>query len=129
MNWDSSYELGLEIIDEQHQFLFERIGLIESAVAIGAPPAFVEAIISDLEKYSIDHFATEQALFVEYRYPDAETHCRQHQHFAATILEARKQLENDGQLDGEALLGYLREWFSKHILESDFAYGRFLKNR
>ncbi len=74
MNWDSNYELGIAEIDAQHQFLFERIRMIESAVAIGGGADFVRSVIADLEHYSAVHFAAEEALFARYHYPDSEAH-------------------------------------------------------
>ncbi len=129
MNWDSNYELGIAEIDAQHQFLFERIRMIESAVAIGGGADFVRSVIADLEHYSEVHFAAEEALFARYHYPDSEAHRLEHQRFIAAIAQIKKGLNSDVARVGDELLGYLREWFSRHILGSDFAYGDFLKNR
>ena len=73
IEWGEGYRIGIERIDSQHQNLVDSVNSFH-AHRDHADQAEVADFIATLESYARDHFATEEALFEERRYPAADAH-------------------------------------------------------
>ena len=65
--WSPEYELGIEVIDHQHQRIIEYINQIYDARRRAAAQDSLAAILPNLVDYTLSHFAFEEALLEEVR--------------------------------------------------------------
>ena len=72
--WSNDYALGLAEIDEQHKFLFHLIDDIWRAVASKADRDATMKVIAELERYTVTHFAAEEAFMREQLYSRYQEH-------------------------------------------------------
>jgi hemerythrin-like metal-binding protein len=120
--WDESLSVGVKKIDKQHQELVKIINcLVENEDAAGHSEPIAH-VLDRMTKYAVYHFETEEALMVEYGYPDCESHREAHTQFkmktAKFCLDALQRKET---LPDE-LLSFLRDWLAHHILQEDMKY-------
>ena len=120
--WDESLSVGIKKMDKQHQELVKIINcLVENEDASGRSEPIAQ-VLDRMTQYAVYHFETEEALMLEYGYPDYESQRDDHTQFkiktAKFCLDA---LQGKETLPDE-LLSYLRDWLTHHILKADMKY-------
>lgn len=127
--WDESLSVGIQKIDKQHQELVKIINcLVENEDASGHSEPIAQ-VLDRMTKYAVYHFETEEALMLEYNYPEYESHRDDHAQFkmktAKFCLDALQRKET---LPDE-LLSFLRDWLTHHILQADMKYKPYFLER
>lgn len=119
--WSSRYETGIEVIDNQHKELLEKINSVYSSVRSGNKKVDQEDVISFISKYVVEHFALEEELMKECSYPGYEEHLQIHKKFT---LDFEKILNNynNGLLNPVSLISFLFDFFINHIEVDDANY-------
>lgn len=122
--WDGSLKVGVELVDAQHQYLFEIINAMQAKLARGdAASALVEGLDS-MRTYARFHFEAEERLLAEHGYPDLGPHRKAHQEFLGEV-ERLAAGEPSGAKACQAL-GYLLTWLVGHIQSVDGRFAPFL---
>jgi len=109
------YKLGIDIIDEQHQKIFDLIEKLCKNIDENG----LEIIINELKEYSIYHFDTEEKYFNNINFKLAVEHTQLHNIFIETI---DYYYENFEKLNKKKLYTFLQTWIKKHILIEDKKY-------
>ena len=120
--WKDSYSVGVKRIDEQHKKLILIINKLYESFVDQTTGQKLKEIINDLVEYTQYHFKTEEELFLESSYPDAENHIQQHQEFIRKISKFKSDLEDGKTSLTFQLMNFLRNWLMNHIAISDQAY-------
>ena len=124
--WEDSYSVNKGIVDTQHKTLVSMVNELHQAMAGGTGKDKLGKILSNLIHYTQGHFATEERLMQSHAYPDFLAHKAEHEHLTGTVMDfQRRFLLNEVGLTTE-VMGFLKEWLSKHILSSDKKYSPFL---
>lgn len=119
--WDDKYKVGVEVVDSQHKQLFDLINELYKAFNEGHAQERITKVMDGLVKYTGYHFREEEALMEQAGYPDLEAHKEKHRKLVAQVMNYQRQL-NEGELDDGALLKFLKEWLSNHIMGVDKFY-------
>ena len=119
VNWDRSMSVGVVKIDLQHQRLLAMFNTLSRAMTEGRGRDELGELLHGLAGYALTHFATEEQLMLEIRYPALPQHRARHQEFKSRILEFSERLKGGDVLLTSAVLLYLRGWITGHILEED----------
>jgi len=108
------YKLGIDIIDRQHEKIFELINRCDES-------SFEElmVIIKELKDYSEYHFETEENYFDDLNFKFSEEHKRLHENFSITI---DYYFKNPKKLKKEKIYSFLKSWIKNHILVEDKKY-------
>ncbi|GLS24585.1 bacteriohemerythrin [Marinibactrum halimedae] len=123
LQWSSELELGIPVIDSQHQRIVEYINSVEQA---NHDQEKMRIILNELIDYTISHFAFEESLMEEAGYTFAKAHKKVHQLFTrrvetfTTRLDAGEDITND-------LLIVLKSWLVNHIKRDDKDYSDIVK--
>jgi len=82
-----------------------------------------------MTQYAHYHFETEEALMLEYEYPEYESHRDDHTDFkiktakfCLDALQRKETLPDD-------VITYLRHWLTHHILRTDMKYKPYFRQR
>ncbi|MCK9380797.1 MAG: bacteriohemerythrin [Sulfuritalea sp.] len=135
MKWDSSFAIGIEAIDNQHEKIFEHLLAIENSVTKRDPWHILRFFLTQMSDYMKFHLAVEEALLEIIRYPDYAEHCVEHARLMEQIAELQDQLEKAGSgrapvgqpLPAENLVDFFEDWFVRHVLSSDREYAAYVK--
>jgi hemerythrin len=121
--WKPSYSVNVERCDADHKKLFALICLLRTAMRSRKGAQAVEAIIGELEEYSVHHFTAEEALLEDTNYPGLEAHRSEHDAFIDTLAKFR----SDGVEGRPAeVLNFMNRWLVNHIKHSDQQYSAHL---
>jgi len=127
--WNSSYELGIASIDEQHKKLVAILNDLYVAFMEKKINEQAEPVLQQLKEYTHYHFNAEEKIFARYGYSDSKKHIKEHTDFIAGIAE----LENDFKLGKPGIpykmVNFLRSWLSSHIMQSDKEYATYFKTK
>lgn len=127
MVWQDSYSVGHAVIDGDHQRLMGIFNRLAAEAANGASEDVLNDIFFDLVDYVEQHFAREEILFLNARYPDAEKHMLLHRALEAQVHDmANSFRENPSGVNIDNVLVFLREWLTNHILKSDLEIVEFI---
>jgi hemerythrin len=124
--WNDSYSVNIGTIDVQHKNLVNIVNELHQAMKGGVGRDKLGQILSDLIKYTQEHFATEERLMYGHAYPEFPAHKSEHERLTSTVLGfQRRFLSNEVGLSVD-VMEFLENWLIKHILGSDKKYSPFL---
>ena len=117
--WDNSFSVGNEQLDEQHRQAFDMLQsamrvLRDSAPSLSHFHGYLEYFLSFLEL----HFATEEAILARNSCPSLVAHKLEHD----SMLEALRELRLaaiGGTVDNARLLEFMSDLVGRHVPEVD----------
>lgn len=118
--WSSDLELGIPVIDSQHQRIVDYIGQVEHAQK-HHDQAEVMEVLDELVDYTLSHFIFEESLMEEAGYPFCKAHQKVHQLFTKRV-DGFQQRAKSGEDITEELLHVLKAWLVNHIKRDDRDY-------
>lgn len=123
--WKEEYNIGVGIIDQEHQKLFKIInGLLALKIDDRKSLKACREGIEYLKEHAINHFADEEDYMRSIRYEGLETHKRIHKGFREETLPALEQelLVTEYAPDAiEHFIGVCAGWLIGHTLTEDQA--------
>lgn len=120
--WNSSFETGIAIIDEQHSRLVKLLNELAYSYVCGVDHSEIERILDALVEYAAYHFKTEEALWAELPIKDSmfESHLKTHNSFVGKVRTMQSRLAtDDSRTVMNNLLSFLISWLAHHILYED----------
>jgi len=123
IKWKEDYKIGIDIIDEQHQKLFEIAGraydLLKNNFKMDKYDAIVD-IMEELKEYTAYHFKTEEDYMQSSGYKRFFSQKVQHNDFIEKIngIDLKKVDDNQGTYLIE-ILEFIANWIGEHILGQD----------
>lgn len=123
LTWKDEYAIGIDLIDAQHQHLFE-IGnnayqLLKDEFCIDKYDGIVQ-IIEDLREYTKFHFKTEEEYMLKIHYNKYFSQKVEHDDFIQKIEAIRiDQVDEDPAKYVEDILSFVFSWILDHILQKD----------
>ena len=126
--WSSEYETGIDVIDKQHQRIFDYLVEVDHAIKENNTGA-IQAVVHALIDYSISHNAFEETLMERGRYPVLDAHAQVHEAFKRRALSYDKRLrqgEEPVRVAGE-VRSDIGLWLTNHIQRDDKDYIPFVR--
>lgn len=127
--WNTRYDTGIKLIDEQHQELFRIVDRLRRMVQEGADRAAVEALLQDLVACSERHFATEETYMGRFAYPDLAQHVSEHATMLTSLHELLTKFQESHHAMALMVPTFMEGWLRHHISDGDFGFVTFLKSR
>ena len=127
--WDSSLETGYEKVDNQHKQLVAAVNNLMEASQSGKGDSAVMETLDFLTGYAIKHFADEEKLQVDFKYPDYLTHKRLHDEFKIQVGELTQKVMKVGPTPEmiNTVSFAIGSWLLNHIKGDDFRMATFVK--
>ncbi len=127
IRWNSTYELGVKEIDEQHMKLVDIINDFYNAFATAQAHEKIGDIIGELVNYTVFHFTSEEEIFSNSNYPDTEKHKSTHKEFVDEMKRYHQEVKDGNMTTTYDLMTFLRDWLIKHIMGTDRNYLPYIK--
>lgn len=126
LEWSDELSVGVAKIDDQHRELIRMANGLINAVSLGRERKVLENVFRRLREYTVFHFRSEEALMEELRYDKRAVHAQEHQQLKERVKEFQRTLYLHEELTPQRILGFMKEWMLKHILQSDRDIIRFI---
>ncbi len=127
--WSPDYETGHDEVDRQHRRLFEMVNELHEAMAKGHGREALEPVMKALAAYTLEHFATEEALMRSVGYPHLERHRDKHEALARQVEELLLRFSKGFLTIPSTLSRFLADWLKHHIREEDMAFITWMRER
>jgi len=122
--WNSRFEMGIPILDEQHKTLFgiylEMEELLHTDTNIVKEKLWY--VIQRLQEYTRFHFVTEENLLREASFKDLEKQVQSHALFIRLSKQFALELQYINPLILENMVLFIKKWLLSHVLKEDRAY-------
>ncbi len=136
MKWTKDLSVGVDIIDNQHKELFNRINSLVEAIKQHICKDKISGVIQFMEDYIHAHFNEEERFMLKYDYPGYQHHKAQHEYFKNELYILKSELI---KIEGGAKPGsydlsvttnqVVVDWILEHIVIVDKQLGNFLKTK
>lgn len=122
--WSDMFSVGVKELDEQHKKLLDIANRLDDAKQGEAERAVLGEILDDLVGYTKTHFAYEERLMERYHYSLAQRHKREHADLVKAAVDFQQRFACQDAALTDQVMGLLRDWLSRHIMNSDRLLGR-----
>lgn len=121
VEWQASYSVGVEDLDQQHRALFEVINKLDDAIA-GARRHEIMGAFSHLLDYARGHFAFEEAFMARTKHADLDAHQLEHAAFVDRVMRLWEEFLADRGDVAPRLLEFMQDWLVHHVRHTDQGY-------
>ncbi len=124
IEWDETFSVGNNNIDEQHQKLISIINDFQKKI-VANPEKEVEILQETLDHlfdYVQYHFDLEEDLLSGIHYSHLESHIAQHQEIRDHLQNMKIRFINKQMVLTLEMVIFLQEWLVEHILGTDMKY-------
>jgi hemerythrin-like metal-binding protein len=119
IKWKAEFEIGIAGVDYEHRELIELINGLHDVMQLGADQVQVVDLLGEIYAQIASHFALEEKMMQESRYPYFETHKDDHETLLDDLRDIMDEIEDDGYFDHVRLSNDLNRWFSDHFATHD----------
>jgi hemerythrin len=127
IEWTADYAVGVRQIDEEHQRLFVLAESMHEAMLEGKGKAILEDLLAHLVNYTCYHFAHEEQLMEDIRYPDSRQHQREHEALRSKVRAMQYRSESGEVTMTIEVMRFLMEWLKRHTITSDRQISSYMK--
>ena len=131
VQWTTDLAVGVELIDEQHRALIDRLNRMAAAVEERQGEREIARTLGFLIEYTHFHFSAEEEYMEEAAYPELDAHRKLHGEFIRTLDDLKRDFEEEGSTKplAQALNDLLGNWLVTHIRTEDRKFGSYLARR
>ena len=128
VQWQSSYSVGIKLIDKQHMELINLTNKLFINCMAGREQSRVTFldIIHEAVDYTGYHFSTEEKIMERVNYPDFANHKKEHADFVREVFTKAEEFNAGKHLAPLSFVYFLRDWVLHHIAVSDKKLGDYL---
>jgi len=126
VEWQDSYSVGNEKLDQQHQRLVGLINQLGEAMNTGAERETLMKILNSLAGYTKTHFGEEERLMRERSYPKLAEHHEEHVVLNRQLADFYRDFYMTSRPQTAEVMNFLKGWLYGHILQDDKQYAPFL---
>jgi hemerythrin len=129
IKWDDQLSVKNAKIDSQHQTLITMINDLHDSMMAGKGKEVMQKTIQGLVRYAKEHFSTEEQMFLQYGYPDAANHQKEHKKFIEKIDEFSNDFSAGKIGLSIEVMNFLSDWLKNHIMGCDQEYVPYLSGK
>ena len=129
ISWNDSLSVGIDLIDDQHKMLINRLADLSDAWKCNKAVGEVMKTLEFMVEYTDFHFETEEKHMAELQYPGLKYHKGQHEQFKGSLKNLIEDFEEEGATRAltTAINVFLMNWLVNHIKNVDQEFGNYLK--
>ena len=121
ISWSNRYELGLQIIDDQHKELVRLTNALHETCCQGKE--FVKSGFQTAVQATVDyvgkHFSAEEKIMQQVNYPHIAEHKLEHEKFVKKVLQDVKDFQEGKTFVPNKFAYFLKDWILGHIALTD----------
>ncbi len=131
IEWDDSLSVGVDLIDEQHKMLIEKLKDLSDDFKKGHEQDRILKTLGFMIDYTDFHFTAEEKVMADHEYPGLDIQKQQHAEFKTTLDNILLDLREDGPTNAlaESINVFLLNWLIDHIKGMDLKLGKFLSKK
>ena len=129
VTWKEEFSVGVPQLDAQHRRLVEIMNSMHKAMLMGGKPDALRAVLGDLVAYTQHHFTYEEQMMERAGYQGLVEHKRKHRAMVAQVEGFTAEITSGKAMVSLKLMNFLKDWLTRHIMETDQRYSDCLGGR
>jgi hemerythrin len=124
--WNDKLILGVDHMDDEHRVLVTKINLLIGQLQVQYDKQDKVSLYNafmELANYTQEHFSHEEKFMESIHYPQLNSHKKIHEKLLQQVGLYGSEIEN-GTLDDQKLITFLRNWLISHIMGVDMQYAK-----
>jgi hemerythrin-like metal-binding protein len=123
LQWCQELSVDIPEIDAEHRHFIDLINALNEAIAERMSLSEVRKRMQDVLDDAMAHFAHEERLFIEWNYPEAALHAREHAAATDIFMAIMKRIEESEDEAEWAEVGLqVRQLLVGHLVNEDMKY-------
>lgn len=123
LEWNKNFELGIALIDKQHQKWIQFINELYKAIMQNSVEETLAETFKKLIEYTDYHFGFEEKYMKEFNFPFFDTHHLGHEKFINELSRMfNSYLISDKKDLPYKLILFLKDWVFNHVVKTDRRY-------
>lgn len=127
IEWSERFSLNHELLDAQHQELFELANAAQRLNPNNANKAELGRLFKEFYDYMGKHFKEEEAYMQSIDYPLYEKHKKFHESIIEGMTKILKEKKGVVELQ-KSIQMIAKKWLAEHILENDLQIEKWRKS-
>ena len=119
IEWKPEFRIGVESVDHEHKELIALINDLHETMQGGGTHDEITETLGEIYANISAHFALEERLMRDARFPDLGPHKADHEALLDQLLDIMDGVEEGGSYDEQALSSRMERWFSVHFRTHD----------
>ena len=125
--WTYAHEVGIQMIDAQHQHLVELMNALGETLKSGCERDAIVEALGALVKFTTAHFASEERLMRDYAgWSLAAQHAHEHRKLLDDVTSLVVQVDAQSMT---LTVRFLQEWLVRHIVTMDAPLAAWLREQ
>ena len=125
MQWDSSLDIGVGSMNQEHQEILDAMNRVYDALQAGQAGEKINRLIEQLGAITARHFKDEEAYMASIGFPGLKVHALIHVDLLERFGKHAAAIREAGGRAGEDFFQFLKYWLSVHIKGIDRKYGAY----
>ena len=127
MAWTPTLETSIEFVDRDHKVLVGMVNDLHQALKMEKGSEAIGKILDGLAKYTVEHFAREEAVFAKHNYVNSDKHINEHKKLVATVTKLIAEYQEGEFTVAMDLMTVAKSWLIEHIMHTDMAFVDFMR--
>jgi len=127
LEWTPEFALHVPEIDRDHQFEFGLVNRLHEAMLAGQGTDILGTILAELTNFTRKHFADEEKIMADLRYPEMRAHVQQHDQIRRRVAEVEARFDRGETAITIELMLFLTDWLRNHTMVTDRRLGDFIQ--
>jgi hemerythrin len=127
--WKPEFSVQVNRFDDQHKKLVSLIDQLHESMKSGQATAQMSSILKELESYAQQHFREEEILMERHQYSGLARQKHAHASFVKKLAEFKEDMAQGKLAIPMDVMTFLRDWLTKHIMDTDKKYGPFFNDK
>jgi hemerythrin-like metal-binding protein len=123
MEWDSSLDIGVDAMNDEHKDILEAMNRIHDAAQAGRTGDDINRLVARLGDVCVRHFHDEEAYMASIGFPDLKIHALVHKDLLDRFSGHAAEIKAAGGQVEQGFFHFLRYWLRAHIKGIDRKYG------
>jgi hemerythrin-like metal-binding protein len=117
--WNDDLKVGNTFIDNDHQKLITLVNQLHDAMGQGHGKEVLGKILSELIKYTQEHFKREEDHMQKIGYPGYGAHKQEHDKLIKEVVDLQNKFNAGNGMLSVQVSSFLRGWLVNHIMKVD----------
>lgn len=117
--WTDELKVGNAFIDSDHQKLIKLINELHEAMALGRGKEVLGKTLSELIRYTQEHFKREEEHMQRAAYADYAAHKQEHDKLIKEAVALQTKFNGGNGMLSVQVSAFLRDWLVGHIMKVD----------
>jgi hemerythrin-like metal-binding protein len=127
LEWTREYTVHDAAIDHEHQILYDMVDRYHEAMLGGQGKKVVGKFLTELTKFTLNHFSNEEKLMAATNYPKIKEHILQHDRIRRMSTEVQERIKHGETAITIELLQFLSNWLKNHTMVTDRQMGDYVQ--